>query len=363
MKILLATRVIKDNPIIRQLVDALSAHPDVAAVASGVEPFWGAPLDADIVHFHWFESLFGWKAPSEADFERLRGQVEAWRQRAALVVTVHDRYPHYRDSAAFRRLFETMYGAMDGFVHMGQTSQRELNAAYPALAAQPAAQIPIGSVESYFPNTISQADARRELRIPANAYAYLAFGKLRAYEETRFLLDGFRALRMRDKQLIIAGPQVSLKTHRLELLNIFERQRLKRHPRLHVRRRFVPDADVQTYLNAANVLLIPRLQILNSSNISLGFSFGKVVVGPDDGNVGEILRETGNPTFVPGDPASFARAMAQARELDAAGKGAENLAYARAHWNWERIAEAHVAFYRRVLAGVQARRAAADARE
>ncbi len=44
----------------------------------------------------------------------------------------------------------------------------------------------------------------------------------------------------------------------------------------------------------SDILLIVRNESLNSGNISLGFSFGCYVVGPDIGNIGNILKENNN---------------------------------------------------------------------
>ncbi len=349
MKILVAATTGNANPLIRQLVAALGARAGVESVAHEVEPFWEAPCSADVVHIHWCEGLLHFKEPAEGDLERLEAQLAGWRACSRLVVTVHDRYPHFRDTAAFRRVFQIVYRACDGFIHMGQTSLDEFVARYPDLAALPQTIIPLGGIDGYFPNTVSQTEARQRLGIPQAAYAYISFGRLRSYAELELLLQGFRRLRMRDKHLLVAGPKIVFKFHRSRLMRTLYRRLLRHNPRLHITAQPVADEDVQLYLNAANVLVIPRLQILNSSNVVLGFGFGKVVVGPDDGNVGEILRETGNPVFDPRDPGSLAAAMTEARALEAQGKGAENLAYARTHWNWETIAEAHVAFFEQVM--------------
>ena len=44
-------------------------------------------------------------------------------------------------------------------------------------------------------------------------------------------------------------------------------------------------------------MLIAKQNNLNSGNIALGYSFSNIVLGPDTGNIGEILRSTNNPTY------------------------------------------------------------------
>ena len=70
-----------------------------------------------------------------------------------------------------------------------------------------------------------------------------------------------------------------------------------------------------------------------------------MVAGPDNGNVGELLRETGNPVFSPDDNAGIVRALEQAGRLAEQGKGEENYRYARQHMNLEVVANAYIDAY------------------
>jgi hypothetical protein len=92
----------------------------------------------------------------------------------------------------------------------------------------------------------------------------------------------------------------------------------------------IPDDLMQCYFCAADVVLIQRLDILNSGNLPMAFHAGKVVVGPDVGNVGEILRETGNFTFDPHDMRNAVSALQKALTETTIGK--ENRTYATEHW-------------------------------
>jgi len=95
----------------------------------------------------------------------------------------------------------------------------------------------------------------------------------------------------------------------------------------------IPDDLMQCYYCAADVVLIQRLDILNSGNLPMAFHAGKVVVGPNVGNVGEILRETGNFTFLPTDSESAIQAVQAALKASATDKGAKNKKYAEGLWS------------------------------
>jgi glycosyltransferase involved in cell wall biosynthesis len=93
-------------------------------------------------------------------------------------------------------------------------------------------------------------------------------------------------------------------------------------------------------------VFIPRLQILNSANVSLAMTFGRVVTGPDLGNVGELLRGSGNPIFDPRNPADAARAIHDALVLAHKGElGESNRKVAMTDWSADRCASLYVDFF------------------
>ena len=107
----------------------------------------------------------------------------------------------------------------------------------------------------------------------------------------------------------------------------------------------VPASDIPDFFNAADVVLIQRRHILNSGNVPMAFYFGKIVVGPDVGNVGEWLRATGNPVFDPGRPESVAVALEAGLRLAEGGFGETNRAYADSELSPARAARRHLEAY------------------
>jgi glycosyltransferase involved in cell wall biosynthesis len=327
------------------LGESLAARPEVREVVFGVERFREGPPGFDVVHLHWPEALVRWREPGEDDIARLRRRLEDWRRAAVLVATVHNRFPHYRDTEAYRRLFRTVYEQMDGVVHMGKASRNDFANRYPHLASLPQEVIPHGLYSSYA-NEVTPEEARADLGISRSTFVVLSFGSLRHPEELRLLVRGFRALPLEDKRLLIAG---TIEWHRLRAVRLYQRWqrwRLSRHADMEHHPGFIPDERVQHYLNAADVLVVPRHVVLNSGSLVLGFTFGRAVAGPDTGVVGEILRETGNPVFEPWHHRSLTGALLRARDLGPRELGARNRAHAEAHWGWEGIAERYVRFYR-----------------
>ncbi|MEO8393661.1 MAG: glycosyltransferase [Chloroflexota bacterium] len=327
------------------LLQAFLKQPDVQMVLNGLNLFWYDPFDVDLLHIHEPESFTSKKSPSDAELISLEKLLIAWKQRARIVTTIHNRYPHYNDTSNYARLYELVYSHSDGFTHRGQSSLAEFRAKYPALGARPQAIIPTG-INPYYENTISKSAARQQLGLKPEDTVFLSFGTIRDFEELDQVVNGFKAVNLPNKKLIISAagshhlPQTELKLRKL---------RLRFEPNILMNFAKVPAERIQVYMNAADVTIIPRVQILNSAILQLGFTFGKVVVGPDTGVVAETLTASGNPIFTVNDYASVARALEQGVLLNQQGHGARNLDYAAQNWDWNQIGQKHVAFFKSIV--------------
>ncbi|MEJ8569417.1 glycosyltransferase [Wenzhouxiangellaceae bacterium CH-27] len=341
------TLKLQDNPSIDLLVGALREHPDIGDVTLGLKRFWRGSIEADIAHFHWPEVLFSWKPPNPSQLRRLVRCLQSARRTTRLIATVHNRFPHYRDSEISRQLYAAVYSHMDGIIHRGRSSLDEWTSTYPQTADVPHAIIPAGMPVN-FPNTVSRQAARQHFRLDNSGGVYLSFGDMRHIEEGEQVLDGFRLMKRRDARLMVICRS-DKKTRAQRFRRHWFRARAAIDSRVRFRVGRVPAEQVQYYVNSADVLVISRIHVLNSANLQLGFTFGKVVVGPDTGVVGEMLRETGNPVYAPGNPKSLAAALERAYALSQDGHGELNRTFARQHWNWPQIAQQHVDFFNQVL--------------
>ncbi|MGA1826349.1 MAG: hypothetical protein ACMUIP_16970 [bacterium] len=323
--------------------------------------FWNREEAFDIIHIHWIEGLVYWRLPpSEIELIHLEEVLMYWKKRAKIVVTRHNIYPHYRERIMERRLFDLVYKYADGVIHMGEYSKNEYCARYKNIIAhdtQIHTVIRHGMYQSY-PNTIFREEARRRLGIAKDRFTILAFGKIRNKEEADLLLGFFKVLPIKKKTLIVPMWEYYIGSKKASSKDVCKKAAWKiislyhRYSKKYLfEKRFIEDSDIQLYVNAADVMIIQRKKGLNSGCIILGFSFSKVVVGPDVGNIGEILRATGNPVFDPDDFQSISRAVLQAREMAALGKGKSNYEYACRCWDNAILSKQHFNFYQRVIKG------------
>ena len=221
--------------------------------------------------------------------------------------------------------------------------------------------IPHHIYEGLYDMDITRDAGRRALGIPADRLVVLAFGAFRHAEERRLVWGAFRRLHYPAKFLLaprlwpytrrgsrfkglkrLAGRLLYAAAHTAE--GFFDSRITSPEP-------LIPDEQLPCYLAAADVVFIQRTDILNSGNVPLALSFGRVVTGPDSGNIGGLLAETGNPAFDPADPRSVDIALERAARLSATDQGARNRAYAQEHFGIGRIAAMYGGLYERLYDG------------
>ena len=139
--------------------------------------------------------------------------------------------------------------------------------------------VPHGSYIGYYPNTLDSAIARKQLDIPAENVAFLLFGGIHANKGALDAIAAFKALNHPQTTLIIAGEPNS------EPL----RQTLRAEANTCSRLLFVdpdgpiPDEDVQLYLNACDVVLLPYRVFTTSGVALLAMSFERPCIAPAQG--------------------------------------------------------------------------------
>lgn len=313
-------------------------------VDSSVREFWHPTRQYDIVHVHWPQMLFPGKGEciSDPDVMLVRRRLAEFKKLGtSIVYTRHNEIPHYcrnPHEIALCRLFED---ESDRVIHMGRFSLRQMTGA----RGERDVVIPHHGFDWY--PVPARELARKELALSPSDRVMAVVGVYRDDEERELVVQaccgsGIHGLRLMSPAVFseIRGCASADTEHYRERLAPF----YPRQPE-----GWVSEEDMCRCISAADVVFLQRVHTLNSGNLPLAFHFGKVVVGPDRGNVGEILRETGNPVFDPEDPDDVARALRVGFELASSGKGEENALYAREHWNFDRIADLHDRLYRSLV--------------
>ena len=193
--------------------------------------------------------------------------------------------------------------------------------------------------------TLACGEARQRLGIGKSEKTILFFGNIAAYKGLEYLIGAFERLIAdgADYRLIVAGrpkkacdPYVARVRERLERKIVRERTVL--------RMEFIPDEDMELYLKAADVAVLPYTRIFQSGVLFLAYSFGLPVIVSDVGSLREDVVE-GETGFIckPEDAADLAETIERYfasdlyRELDSRRRRIRD--YVQERHSWDAVGE------------------------
>ncbi len=258
-----------------------------------------------------------------------------------VIYTIHDMVPH--EPLTHNDMFVTRLFCMlcNAVVLLSSDTIQELKDNHIPLPAYKI--IPLGNYIDTYPNTISRDEARKKLKIGPNKFVFLFFGLIRKYKGVDTVLSAFEKIRKEYPfaELIIAGK--SLDDEMTSLIKQYEGK-----PGITIHTHHIPDEEVQTYLNAADITVFPFKKITNSTSVLLSFSFSRPSIYPQLGSLKELPENMGY-SYDPYEKDALEKAMREAienrknlRKLETA-----SLEYAKT-LSWEKIAEETSALYRQV---------------
>lgn len=245
----------------------------------------------DILHIHWPEwELNFYRNPVEVA-SRLRLKlfaIDCLRARGTKIVwTAHNLKAH--DSlhpSIEQRFWRSFIRRLDGFIALTNAGRESACEKFSELRGLPNFVIPHGHYRDQYPCN-SKNDARTELGISAEAKVLLFFGRIREYKNIPSLLETFEKLQG-DLVLYIAGRPDSDDLAR----GLMAAAAQDRRVRLHLDE--VAEDQVQHFFRAANLIVLPYREILNSGTAMLALSFGRPVLVPDLGAMGELRSAFGS---------------------------------------------------------------------
>ena len=273
--------------------------------------------DYEIVNFHWPEAIFGWREPSHHELDKLEKEIQEWKKHSILVYTRHDARRHEGTNPAFQRLFEIIEENAHGFIHLGNVSLQQMKEKF-SEASHKVIFHPL-YINTFHP--VEKNFARERLKIGLDFLVVIAPGRIRTKEERDMVLKAFDSLRVKNKVLISNNMlpfrhffdfpgRVKLKrfVDVNKVVSKFSENRY-RPPKYLFNYGFSNSEDLGLMMSAADVVFIPRINLLNSGNIFLGLTFRKIVVGPSVGNLEEQLIKFNFPLFDPHSAGSVKRAL------------------------------------------------------
>ena len=290
------------NPYIYTLIDGIRKQfPDVV-FGWGRDAFWDKSiLSFDIVHFHWPQAFMAGEGGLHSldDLKRRINQIK--NNNIAVVATCHDLAPHYQQCIDCAEALSIVYEQCDAVFHLGEYSKALFEKKFPKAKHLLLPHHVYDTV--YDPVLPDKLICKKALGLNRRHRYILCFGSFRSDEERDFVKYVSRKLK---RNIHILAPSfredISFRRGGFKLFVISCLIRLvdRYYYRIHMTgKSWAPVSDdvLPYYYGACELAFVHRLKILNSGNAILPLLFGKLVVGPDIGNVGLFLREYGFPVF------------------------------------------------------------------
>jgi beta-1,4-mannosyltransferase len=229
-----------------------------------------------------------------------------------LVWTVHNGLPHDCRFPPIEAAIEQAVADRARLVHVLSWGTVDAVAQWFTIEPAKAVRIPHPHYLGSYQDVVPRDQARYDLGLLPDEIVYAFVGAIKPYKGLDLLLDAFDAVCGRGgppRRLLVAG-RASGDQHTQAVLD-----RCLLHPQVVLRQHPVPDGEMQFYLRAADIAVLPYRRSLNSGVLLLALSFGLPVVAPASPATAEITTADMARTFRPDDPRALTQALAAADEL------------------------------------------------
>jgi beta-1,4-mannosyltransferase len=229
-----------------------------------------------VLHFHWLQKFY--KAPTRRECEKKIALFSDFLSQAReldyrLAYTFHNIIPHegMGEELDFR-VRRIMLDQADIITCFSRRQQAHLEKTFGPLSLT---VIPHPSYVGYYPEQLSEEECRQRLGLPREGRVLSFIGLVRPYKELAHLITEFSAAKLPDTHLVLAGTALDASQAR-QLETLAEGK-----PNLHCHLHWIEDREIQVYLKASDVVVLPYRKCWTSGAIMLAFSFGRPVISSD----------------------------------------------------------------------------------
>lgn len=315
----------------------------------------------DIISFQWPEYILPGNPPSEYEFKQFENRIKKLKLKSIIVSTIHNEVPHNMAWADYQQIYRIIYKYSDGFIHFGEKSIEIINSQFASvLKNKDHIVIPHGNY-TFFGDRINRKYAKKKLGF-SDQVVVLHVGSIRKLTELRSIHTAAQLFSKMGSNFVIQSqvniPRINiygglgsvLKRIKQEILIHGLIKRINRVRGVSMNEKKVPFEKMATFVSAADILFIARVDSLNSGNVPLGFTYGCVVIGPNIGNIGEILSDNNNPVYVPSkDNRDLIRAVKKSLSAVQNSIGENNYHVAKNDWDWTLIGLKQKKFFEYLL--------------
>ena len=250
-----------------------------------------------IVNIQFPESIFDWKLPTQKQLLELECYFVQWKKHSKIVYTMNDLKKHGSKEPMFDKLFQLVHQYADGVIHLGNFSLKEYSSLFSDKCQHIVIYHPIYA--SLTMENFKTLDVQRIIPFDlSEKYIVSAIGSIRSKKEMSLILKIFKNIVVQNKVLIVPrmnqfSPVPKFVPYRYRKLyrNIADRINFYsiRAEEYFVGNVFLEYDYLVDLVQKSSLIIIPRVENLNSGNLFLGLTFDKKMFVPKVGNLSAIL--------------------------------------------------------------------------
>lgn len=251
-------------------------------LATRLGPFYdhlNGTIPGDVVHVHWTAPI-AQHAPDAADARKRlvlfkRRVAAAQRRGVRLIWTIHNKVPHdcpYPEVEA--ELLEFLASRADVIIAINPMTA-EIMADVVRLDPTRVTVIPHPSYRGLYADSVGREEAREALGLAPGDKGVLFFGQMRRYKGLEAFFTAMADVHLSDPAtvMLLAGKTSDRDREWIEQALPSTVRAIRDH-------RFIPDDEVQLWMRAADTIVLPFENVLNSGSVFLCATFGRSVVVP-----------------------------------------------------------------------------------
>jgi glycosyltransferase involved in cell wall biosynthesis len=264
-----------------------------------------------------------------------------------IVWTIHNLKNHEKTNLIFERICSIVVAELaDAIITHCKVAKEEAVKEFLIRNKNKVFVIPHGNYIEAYENNIEKVTAREHLGLKDSNLVFLFLGSIRPYKGVFEFIDIFNNIHSNKIELVIAGKVYRDSPEMTHML----KEKIAHDPRIKFFPGFIPNNEVQLYMNACDAVIFPYRDILTSGAVLLAMSFGKACIAPRKGCIGEVLEDAGAFLYEIDDKNGLTKAINSAIEKQDKlfFMGQHNLQLAQ-QYNWENIAEMTADVYQSCL--------------
>jgi len=275
-----------ENPYQKLMMEGLTCDGKIS-VKHGVDGKFVAIImtalkhNPDYIHFDWIHQYYlrrsNWITYLFYPLFVIQVLFVKYILRVKIVWTLHNIIPHDKAYFGPYRWARVFFASKCAWIRVFSYDTAEKAAILLNVPLEKFKVVPEGSYVGYYPDTITQKEARSYLNVEMNKRVFLFFGSMRPYKGIEDLINIYKRIRTDDTFLILAGKCLSHE-YKDEI-----GKRVSGNNDILLHAFTIEVLDVQEYMNASDIVVLPYKKVENSGSAILAMGFKKPVVAPNIG--------------------------------------------------------------------------------